>query len=347
MIEATFNAVAPTPIVAEFEAIIPREKSLEVKNKNTTIAENGEYSVIADDNTVMTEVGIEVNIPYKTRYVEFKDEAFTALVAEKMGWNVGLTEEQVREITTIPDSFAAGNTDIYDISDLTRFSKLTNIGRLAFCNCINVAGELTIPPSVTTLGNGIISNTNIKKLYITLSNIQQITNGVFVTTKLEEVHVDNISKMFNFNYQWNFGGGNNKCVCKIYENDVLVEDIIIEYNNGNNYIQSLAQTQIKTLKIDEGFTTIPTQMCYYCKYLTKAVLPSTITEINAQAFSYSKIETFICRSLDPPNIGTYVFLGLPVPNIYVPDTSVEAYKTATGWSEYASKIKGLSEYTES
>ena len=251
----------------------------------------------------------------------------------------------------IPDNVTSiGSSAFYGCSGLTSVTignSVTSIGNLVFYNCINVADELTIPPSVTTLGNGIISNTNIKKLYITLSNIQQITNGVFVSTKLEEVHVDNISKMFNFNNHWNFGGGNYECVCKIYENDVLVEDIIIEYNNGNNYVQPLAQTQIKTLKIDEGFTTIPTQMCYYCRYLTKADLPSTITEINSQAFAYSTIKTLICRSLDPPSIGTYTFLGVYVSNIYVPDTSVEAYKTATGWSEYASKIKGLSEYTES
>lgn len=62
MIEATFNAIAPTPIIAEFEAIIPREKALEVKNKNITIEQNGSYTVKADADTTMTEVGIEVDV---------------------------------------------------------------------------------------------------------------------------------------------------------------------------------------------------------------------------------------------------------------------------------------------
>ena len=34
-------------------------------------------------------------------------------------------------------------------------------------------------------------------------------------------------------------------------------------------------------------------------------------------------------------------------NIYVPDSAVEAYKAATGWVSYASRIKPLSEYVES
>jgi hypothetical protein len=62
MIEATFNAVIPTPIIAEFEAIVPREKALEVKNKNITIEQNGSYTVKADAGTTMTEVGVEVDV---------------------------------------------------------------------------------------------------------------------------------------------------------------------------------------------------------------------------------------------------------------------------------------------
>ena len=56
MIGATFNAVIPTPIIAEFEAIVPREKALEVKNKNITIEQNGSYTVKADADTIMTKV---------------------------------------------------------------------------------------------------------------------------------------------------------------------------------------------------------------------------------------------------------------------------------------------------
>ena len=37
-------------------------------------------------------------------------------------------------------------------------------------------------------------------------------------------------------------------------------------------------------------------------------------------------------------------LGVDV-TIYVPNESVEAYKAATTWSGYASRIKGISEYT--
>lgn len=63
MIEASFEAIVPTPIVAEFEAIIPREKALPVANQDVTYCDNGRYVVEAEPDTVMTKVNVEVAIP--------------------------------------------------------------------------------------------------------------------------------------------------------------------------------------------------------------------------------------------------------------------------------------------
>lgn len=60
MIEASFEAVVPKAINAEFEAIIPREKAFDIVNKDITIDTNGKYEVKADAGTAMTEVNVEV-----------------------------------------------------------------------------------------------------------------------------------------------------------------------------------------------------------------------------------------------------------------------------------------------
>lgn len=59
------------------------------------------------------------------------------------------------------------------------------------------------------------------------------------------------------------------------------------------------------------------------------------------------METVVCKSITPPSLGTEVF-GRCSSNlkIYVPDDSVEAYKGATNWSNYADRIHPLSEYVE-
>lgn len=40
----------------------------------------------------------------------------------------------------------------------------------------------------------------------------------------------------------------------------------------------------------------------------------------------------------PPSIGSDIFYGVQSYTIYVPEASVESYKTAEGWSEFADNI---------
>lgn len=54
------------------------------------------------------------------------------------------------------------------------------------------------------------------------------------------------------------------------------------------------------------------------------------------------LTTFICRATTPPTLASNNNLNL-CSAIYVPDASVEAYKTATNWSAYADRIHPLSE----
>ena len=55
--------------------------------------------------------------------------------------------------------------------------------------------------------------------------------------------------------------------------------------------------------------------------------------------------TFQCNNVRP--YGSQMFNGTPIASgngrIYVPDSLVQAYKTASGWSSYASVIFGHSD----
>ena len=58
--------------------------------------------------------------------------------------------------------------------------------------------------------------------------------------------------------------------------------------------------------------------------------------------------TIICRASTPPSLGGAIinksWVCATIGEIYVPDESVEAYKTATNWSAYANIILPLSQY---
>lgn len=77
-----------------------------------------------------------------------------------------------------------------------------------------------------------------------------------------------------------------------------------------------------------------------CASLKSAVIGANITEIKPRVFQdCSSMESCYVKANVPPILGTWAFDGNPC-NIYVPHASIDTYKTATIWSQYASRIYG-------
>jgi hypothetical protein len=68
-----------------------------------------------------------------------------------------------------------------------------------------------------------------------------------------------------------------------------------------------------------------------------------VTNIGNYAFNgCSNLTTVYVHATTPPTLGTYVFDSCPaLTRIYVPSSKVSAYKAATNWSKYSSKIYGM------
>lgn len=93
-------------------------------------------------------------------------------------------------------------------------------------------------------------------------------------------------------------------------------------------------------------TTVRSYGFYNCSHCPKIDLPATVTSIQDSAFAsnYEYLKSIIIRAINPPALGNGAFNNTTGHTIYVPDESVQAYKTATNWSLQADKIKPLSEY---
>lgn len=82
-----------------------------------------------------------------------------------------------------------------------------------------------------------------------------------------------------------------------------------------------------------------------CSGLLSVKLPTTINDLGMETYrNCTSLQYIIASTETPQTIGTYIFLNTNNCPIYVPDASIDAYKTATNWTTYADRIKLMSDF---
>lgn len=99
---------------------------------------------------------------------------------------------------------------------------------------------------------------------------------------------------------------------------------------------------LKSVSIGNGVTSIRRYAFYGCSNLKSFTIPDSVTSIGPYAFEgCSSLASVYCKPTTPPTGSSYMFASnASGRKIYVPTESVEAYKTAEGWSKYAHAIVG-------
>lgn len=132
---------------------------------------------------------------------------------------------------------------------------------------------------------------------------------------------------------------------------------ITELPSALNHIGSSAFDNCRIMsitKVPEGVTEIASSAFYSCRAIATLELSGPITAINSKAFN----DCTKLSILSLPNVTEVPTLGATIPfgnstwptpiykgtgYIYVPDTLVESFKSATNWSTYADQILPISE----
>ena len=108
-------------------------------------------------------------------------------------------------------------------------------------------------------------------------------------------------------------------------------------NNGRVYCNML-----KRVEVGSSVTSIGDYAFSSCYSLSSVVIPDGVTSIGSRVFSSCYgVKGYHIKPLTPPTLSSEnAFSGIPKDCvIYVPVGSLEAYKTATNWANYASYMQ--------
>ena len=120
---------------------------------------------------------------------------------------------------------------------------------------------------------------------------------------------------------------------------IIIPDSVTEmgkaaFNKCNN---------LKNVILGNGITNIGEGCFNGCSNLTEINIPQGVTTIDIKAFqNCSSLTSVTIQATTPPTLANAnAFTNTNNCPIYVPAESVDAYKGATGWSSYASRIQAI------
>ncbi len=258
-----------------------------------------------------------------------------------------LTKVKISEnITTIDESVFYG---CENLKEITIPGSVTSIGNSAFSYCISLE-SITIPQSVGHLGsNAFYACTNLKS--ITLSeSLTTIEISMFSgCTGLTSIKIPSSVKSI---------GSSAFSDCTSLKNVVIPEGVetigrdafegctgltsvkIPSSVESIEYSTFFRCTSLSDVVISEGVETIGGNAFKGCTGLTSINIPSSIKLIDYSAFSdCTNLNTVYVRNTTPPSLYRDTFSNTASTlSIYVPRASVDAYKNASGWSNYKDRI---------
>lgn len=208
----------------------------------------------------------------------------------------------------------AHTTDISAMTTVVIGNCVNQIGTMAFAQeCVddNIGlTSVTIPNTVTTIGGSAFFGNNSLSSITIPSSVRTIGSSAFNRCKsLGSIVIPNGVTKIDY---LTFG------VCHALSSVTIPNSVSIIGDKAFNGCQSL-----RSIVIPSGVTQIDSSCFYVCSNLTSVT----------------------CKATTPPAIGYKIFRSTPIENgngfIYVPSASVNAYKVADGWSQYASRIQAI------
>lgn len=249
-----------------------------------------------------------------------------------------------------------------EMTSVTIGNNITSIGSWAFAGCSSLT-SITIPTSVTTISE--YAFTGCSKL-IEVKNLSTlgITAGSksygYVGYNAKRVYTEGESYLStDENGYIIYDDGTDKILVSYTgtETDLTLPSGITQINKYAFF----GYISLTSITISNSVTSIGDSAFQSCRSLTSVMIPDSVTSIGYMAFNSCSSLTSITIGNSVTSISNYAFnscnnlkqlllfpttpptLGsnaIPdnVQTIYVQNSSLKDYKTATNWNSYASKI---------
>ena len=212
--------------------------------------------------------------------------------------------------------------------------EVTTIGSSAFNSCSSLT-SVTIPDSVTTIGSGAFEGCYCLTSVTIPDSVTTIGDYAFFDcNSLTSVTIPDSVTEIGYDAFEN---------CWSLTSVTIGDSVTTIGSSAFNSCSSLT-----SVTIPDSVTTIEEFAFRSCSNLTSVTIPDSVTTIGYYAFIYcSSLISVYCKAITPPALALNSYGDCKAfdnnasdRKIYVPMESVEAYKSAEGWMDYADAIVG-------
>ena len=286
-------------------------------------------ALVEPNNTSAFDVAITSNEWNETtgEYVITFDGELTTIGANAFSWCDSLTSVTIPDSVTTIGDYAF--SDCYSLTSVTIPDSVKTIGNGAFAVCESLTG-VTIGDSVTTIGEyAFVYCDNLTSVTIPDSVKTIGINAFEKCTSLTSVTIGNSVTTI---------GGRAFLDCHSLTSVTIPDSVttIGDYAFSDCY-------SLTSVTIGDSVTTIGEYAFYICSNLTSVTIGNSVTTIGDAAFCYcGSLTSVYCEATTPPTLGGSSVFDANVAGrkIYVPAASVDDYKSAENWSDYAADIVG-------
>ncbi len=232
-----------------------------------------------------------------------------------------------KKVTVIDNSTFSGCVSLTSAFIPDRVQRIRNS---AFRNCTNLT-SITIPNSVIEIESYAFYGCRSIKTITIPDSVTSIGQSAFCDcSSLESIDIsDSVSAIEGHTFE----------NCSSLSSLIIPESVtLISYYSFSGCIN------LKTVVLPESVTLISWNAFHNCRSLTSITIPESVSQIWHDAFNgcSSLASVYVLRK-DPPEGGLEMFYNTNDCSIYVPSGSVEAYKSAQYWSDYADRIQAIPE----